>query len=347
MELSLFYFANEAGGGEDNGIYRLLVEGARFADRHGFTAVWMPERHFHPFGGIYPNPSVTAAALATATERVQLRAGSVVAPLHDPVRIAEEWAVVDNLSGGRVGISFAPGWHHLDFVLAPDRFADRKAAVVLAVEMVRTLWRGEAITRVDGLGETAEIRLHPRPVQPELPTWITTSGNLETFELAGKLGAGVLTHATGQEWEELRSKISRYREVLACCHPDRPGHVTLMLHTFLGRDTKDVHARVREPLRRYLRSSLDLRMRTPSKRRRVKDPDALGEREIGLVLDRAADRYIRRSGLFGTPEHCAGVIERFAAAGVDEIACLIDFGPGVDDSLASLELLAELPRQWR
>ena len=78
--------------------YRLLLEGARFADRHGFAAVWTPERHFHAFGGLYPNPAVTGAALAAITERIGIRAGSVVLPLHNPIRVAEEWSVVDNLS---------------------------------------------------------------------------------------------------------------------------------------------------------------------------------------------------------------------------------------------------------
>src|SRR5213078_4517214 len=115
---------------------------ARFADRHGFAAVWTPERHFHPFGGLYPNPSVTGAAVAVATERVRIRAGSVVAPLHHPLRIAEEWSVVDNLSGGRVGISFASGWQPNDFVLAPDSYTDRKNIMLRGIEEVRRLWRG-------------------------------------------------------------------------------------------------------------------------------------------------------------------------------------------------------------
>src|SRR5947207_2107346 len=86
------------------------VRTARFADEHGFAAVWTPERHFHPFGGVYPSPAVTGAAVAAVTSRVGVRAGSVVGPLHSPVQIAEEWAVVDNLSGGRAGVSFASGW---------------------------------------------------------------------------------------------------------------------------------------------------------------------------------------------------------------------------------------------
>src|SRR2546425_3309281 len=114
MHFSLFYFAS--GGSEQRADqYRLLLDGARFADRHGFKAVWTPERHFHSFGGLYPNPSVVGAAIAAVTENVQVRAGSCVSPLHHPLRIAEEWSVVDNISHGRVGISFATGWHDRDF----------------------------------------------------------------------------------------------------------------------------------------------------------------------------------------------------------------------------------------
>ena len=149
MRFSLFYFSAEAGG---DAPYRLLTEGARFADRHGFTAVWTPERHFGRFGGLYPNPSVLAAGLATITERVELRAGSVVAPLHDAIRIAEDWAVVDNLSGGRVGISFAPGWAPDDFVLAPDAYERRRDVLRAHVDVVRRLWRGETVRARNGLG---------------------------------------------------------------------------------------------------------------------------------------------------------------------------------------------------
>src|SRR5215469_14499562 len=123
MEFSLFFFADSgAAGGEG---YDLLLESARFADAHGFTAVWTPERHFHPFGGLYPNPAVTGAAVAAITEHIEIRAGSVVLPLHHPVRVAEEWSVVDNLSRGRASISFATGWQANDFVLAPENYPRR------------------------------------------------------------------------------------------------------------------------------------------------------------------------------------------------------------------------------
>src|SRR6185295_8203230 len=82
IDFSLFYFAAdaaEAAGGK----YRLLLEGAKYADEHGFSAVWTPERHFHPFGGLYPNAALTGAAVAAVTRRIGIRAGSVVLPLHN------------------------------------------------------------------------------------------------------------------------------------------------------------------------------------------------------------------------------------------------------------------------
>src|SRR5580704_15551905 len=141
MDFSLFFFGD--GGATGDYGYGLLLESARFADANGFSAVWTPERHFHSFGGLYPNPAVTGAAIAAVTERVGIRAGSVVAPLHHPVRIAEEWSVVDNLSRGRVGVSFASGWHAVDFVLRPENYQGRKSITAEAVETVRRLWRGE------------------------------------------------------------------------------------------------------------------------------------------------------------------------------------------------------------
>src|SRR5262245_32371217 len=118
MEFSLFFFSDDGSSQLENK-YALLHDSVRYADEHGFAAVWTPERHFHEFGGLYPNPSVTSAALSVLTTRIHIRAGSVVLPLQNPLRVAEEWAVIDNLSKGRIAIAFASGWHANDFVIRP------------------------------------------------------------------------------------------------------------------------------------------------------------------------------------------------------------------------------------
>ncbi|EPX82371.1 Non-ribosomal peptide synthetase module/related protein [Rubellimicrobium thermophilum DSM 16684] len=163
MDLSLYYWGNDDGTGRDK--YRLLLEGARFADAHGFRAVWTPERHFHAFGGPYPNPSVTGAAVAAVTRHLDVRAGSCVAPLHHPIRIAEEWAVVDNLTNGRAGLALASGWMPEDFVLRPEAAPPaNRQALIDCVATLRRLWAGEAVEFPGPLGPPA----HPHPAPPRL-----------------------------------------------------------------------------------------------------------------------------------------------------------------------------------
>ncbi|MEU6784661.1 MupA/Atu3671 family FMN-dependent luciferase-like monooxygenase [Nonomuraea angiospora] len=343
MDFGLFYFADDVRAGTDQ--YRLLLEGARFADTHGFSAVWTPERHFHEFGGRYPNPAVSAAAVAAVTERVAIRAGSVVAPLHHPVRIAEEWAMVDNLSGGRVGVSFAPGWHVVDFALRPENYAGRRQVTMDTIDTVRRLWRQEEVELVDGAGESVKLRAYPAPVQPELPTWLTSSGNPETFRQAGDLGYGILTHLLGQSLDDLVRKVADYREHYARAH-NGTGHVALMLHTFIGEDRARVREIVHQPFTDYLRSSLGLVLKAAEDLMPGIDPDSMDPEDIEFLLEVSFDRYFDTGGLFGTVDDGMAVLSSLQEVGVDEVACLIDFVPDTDTVLDGLRHLDELKRRW-
>ncbi|HEU5383518.1 MAG TPA: LLM class flavin-dependent oxidoreductase [Ktedonobacteraceae bacterium] len=338
MDFSLFYFAS-ADGGESTDKYRLLIEGARFADTHGFAAVWTPERHFHAFGGLYPKPSITSAALATVTENIQIRAGSVVLPLHDPLLIAEEWAVVDNLSHGRAAISFASGWQPNDFAIAPQNYANRKELMLRGIETIRRLWRGEKVWRRDGNGTEIEVGILPRPVQRELPIWVTAAGSPDTFRQAGEIGANLLTHLLGQSIEELAEKIGLYQRAWSeHGHGPGAGHVTLMLHAFVGSSVEEVRQQVRGPFSDYLKTSVGLWLaRRPGQK--IED---FTEAELTDVVSYAFDRFFGSSGLFGTPSTCLPMIERLQAIGVDEVACLIDFGVDVEAVLSSLHGLNTL-----
>ncbi len=94
-----------------------------------------------------------SAALATITKQVQLRAGSVVLPLHNSLRVAEEWSVVDNLSKGRVGLSFTSGWMPNDFAFYPERYPVKREEMFRGIQEVQELWRGNAIAGRDGVRE--------------------------------------------------------------------------------------------------------------------------------------------------------------------------------------------------
>jgi natural product biosynthesis luciferase-like monooxygenase protein len=339
VDFSLFYFAQDTHRASGSDAYRLMLEGAAFADTHGFAAVWTPERHFDPFGGLYPNPSITAAALAMTTRRVAIRAGSVVLPLHHPIRVAEDWAVVDNLSNGRTAIAFASGWHADDFAIAPDHYQSRKSIMVEGIETVRRLWRGEAVTVRGGAGHDVSVRIYPRPVQPELPVWITAAGADETFRLAGSIGANVLTHLLGQSVEGLSSHVASYRAARAASgfDPDA-GIVTLMAHTFIGDDVEEVRRVVREPMIRYLRGAVGLVSRFARSLDLQFDPDTMSRQDQDALLEHAFERYFQGSSLLGSKESCRPVLDGLADGGVNEVACLVDFG--VDEGA----VLESLPR---
>lgn len=343
IDFSLFYFASDAVG-ENEDAYGMLLKGARFADENGFSAVWVPERHFHDFGGIYPSPAVLGGALATMTENIKLRSGSVVLPLHDTIRVAEDWSVVDNLSGGRVQLSFASGWHDRDFVFQPQNYSDRRSVMMGQIEELRSLWRGESITRSGGEGTPHEVTTYPRPVQPELPIFVTAAGTPETYVRAGRSGAHLLTHLLGQSVEQLEEKIRSYRAAWDEAGHEGRGVVALMMHTFVGEDLEEVRELVRGPFREYLRSSVGLISGLAKGRGQDLRSADFTDEDMEALLDHAFDRYFQTSALMGTPESCLATIERLKALDVDDVACLIDFGIPQERVLESLELLAQLHR---
>jgi natural product biosynthesis luciferase-like monooxygenase protein len=353
MDFSLYYWGNDDGVGRDK--YKLLLEGAKFADENGFCAVWTPERHFHAFGGPYPNPSVTGAAVAAVTKNIGVRSGSVVAPLHHPARIAEEWAVIDNLTNGRAGLAMASGWQPDDFVLRPENTPpENKDALLRDIEIVRKLWRGEAVAFPRKDGTMHEVVTQPRPVSEHLPVWVTIAGNPKTWEEAGRLGCNVLTHLLGQSVDEVGEKIKIYHRALReAGHDPKDFNVTLMLHTFIS-DTRE-HARevARGPMKDYLNAAAGLIKQYAWAFPAFKRPegvsnafdlqlDGLEPEELDAILDFAFERYFNDSGLFGTVEDALARVSEVKALGVTEVACLIDYGIDREVVLDGLRPLAKV-----
>ena len=346
MDLGLMFFSSKSDNSNEK--YELLLQATRFADEHDFCCVWTPERHFNEFGGIFPNPSVISAGLATITKKVQLRAGSLISPLHNPIRIAEEWAVVDNLSNGRVALSFGSGWNVNDFLFFPERYPNRHSVMYEQIELVQKLWRGESLMQQNTYGKDVEVCIHPTPLQPSLPIWVTSSGNQETFTSAGAIGANVLTHLITQDLQALEENICRYREARkANQHPPAKGKVSLMLHTFVGESHENVIAKVKEPLRNYLRTAVLLENRAAAGGGSIsgglKAPaQEFDDEMMEELLDITFERYVQNSSLIGTVDSCWQMVQKLSKIGVDEIACLIDFGTETEDVMDSLVYLNKL-----
>ncbi len=336
---SLFFFSTLSDSSGDQPLYRLVMDCAQFADQNGLSAIWTPERHFHPMGGAFPNPSVISAAIAATTSNIGIRAGSVVMPLHDPLRVAEEWAVVDNLSNGRAGIALASGWNPNDFAFYPENYPKRREMLNDQTAMLKSLWRGEKVTRTNGKGEPIDVGVYPRPINYEIPMWITCAGGIEAFQLAGRLGLNVLTHMLSQETGELADKIAAYREALkyAGYNPDAFS-VTLMVHTFVSNNDDAARAAARPAFKEYLRGFLSfeaLMNVTEAEQKDIED-------QYEDILDVACDRYIEKASLIGGVEQCVERAKTFTSIGVTEVSCLVDFGVDEQQLIDNLCYIADV-----
>ncbi len=342
MKISLFFFGADSDR-EDK--YRLLFDAVKFADTNGFHAVWVPERHFMRFGGLYGNPAVTAAALAAISTRLQIRAGSVVVPLHHPLEIAEAWSMIDHFSGGRAGIAVASGWHVDDFVLAPANFAERRRILIEHIGVVRRLWNGERVAFRNGEGVDTEVGILPRPLRPDIPIWLTAVSD-EGCIAAAEQGFGVLTSNFNNQYslDVLRRKIGVYRQRQQALRM-APGQVTLMMHAFVGESREAIAQRAAPAMAAYLRNVVEMQS--------AQDRGLGVDRGYGALDGRRLDTFLRLRSManihselsfVGTHDDCVERALRLREAGVDEIACLIDFGPSYDDTMASLQRLADVIR---
>jgi alkanesulfonate monooxygenase SsuD/methylene tetrahydromethanopterin reductase-like flavin-dependent oxidoreductase (luciferase family) len=157
--------------------YSSTLDRIAAADRLGIDSVWLTEHHFFE-DGYLPQPLTFAAAVAARTTRLRVGIGIVIAPLRHALHLAEEAAVVDLISGGRLELGFGAGWSSLEFeafgVDIADRFTLTEATVV---EVRRLLDRG-IVT--------------PPPVQCPIPYWLGY-GSATGARRAGRLGVGLLS----------------------------------------------------------------------------------------------------------------------------------------------------------
>ncbi|MEH0971508.1 MupA/Atu3671 family FMN-dependent luciferase-like monooxygenase [Micromonospora sp. CPCC 205546] len=330
VSLALFGFA--ANG--ENDIYSRLLDLVEAAEAEGLENVWLPERHFDDFAGFSPNPAVLGAMVAMRTSRIGIRAGSSVLPLHSAISVAEDWAMVDVASGGRVGLGVASGWMKRDFVLSEGTHAERRALFRTRVAQLERLWRGEALAIEGESGERTEVRLHPRPLS-DLRLWQACVGSPDSFYEAGRAGRGVLTNLIQQDLAQLTGNLERYRQGRRDGGlPPDGGDVTVLLHAAVSTD-EATEQRNLEALERYMFATF---------RSTHDNPELVSVDTWAPRMKTAANRLRDGLSLVGPEEEWAKLTVELARLGVTDIACLVDFlppGQAWNDTMRALGRLSE------
>ena len=187
--------------------YRDAVPLAVAAEEAGFDSFWVTEHHSLP-DGYLPAPLTLLAALAPVTARIALGTGLVLAPLHHPLRLAEDAAVVDRLSGGRLVLGLGLGYaehEYRAFGVDPARRGGRLEALVGAL---RTAWTGRPFCAPE-LG-LYDVRVTPTPAHP-VPIWLGGSSD-KAFDRAARLGDGFIFFGGGTDhavhaWDRVRDLV--------------------------------------------------------------------------------------------------------------------------------------------
>lgn len=199
--------------------YAAALDMAAWADRLGFTAITLSEHHGFT-DGYLPAPLTMAAAVAARTERVHLTIAAIPAPLYDPVRLAEEIAVVDLISRGRLTVVLANGYMEPEFAMLGVDMRDRARRTTEAVAVLRRAWTGEPF---EHRGST--IRVTPAPFRPGGPR-ILLGGAVEAVaRRAARIADGFVPNWPGV-WTHFRDERIRLG------HPD-PGSFTGTVGRFL------------------------------------------------------------------------------------------------------------------
>jgi len=229
---------------EGEGLAGALPEQAELAESLGFDSLFLPESHFSGSVSI-PSPLLLLAAAAARTTRLRLGTTSFLLPVRNPIHVAEEVAVLDRLSQGRVILGMGRGFRgalFTAFEVPPEEKRDRFEA---ALQVMRRAWAGEAVAWEAGVGEAAPptpVHVAPLPVQqPHPPLWVAAFGP-KAVDQAGRLGLPYLASPI-ESLAALEANYARHREALAGATVAVPVMRTL----FVSRDAARV-ARARAGL---------------------------------------------------------------------------------------------------
>ena len=239
-------------------VYAHALEEARLAEALGFDAVWLAEHHFSVYG-ICPSLGVLAAALARETRRVRLGTSVVIAPFAHPLRIAEEWAMVDILSDGRLEFGLGRGYQPAEFAglgISMERTRERFDE---CMEVIRRAWTHERVSFEGEFYRVADVAVFPKPLQrPHPPLW-TAAVSPDTYRLAAQRGFRILTAPSFTPWDLLVKNYDAYREDWRRTHgSDAGAEIAMNKIIYVADSSKQAREDVREPIRWFFRTQAGL-----------------------------------------------------------------------------------------
>ena len=229
MEFGYFTLSdnNYEGNTRDaNQFVKDLTAEALYADQLGMHSAWIGEHHFNSLG-VNSSPEMVLAYIAAITKHIRLAPAVTVLPLHHPIRVAEQWATLDLLSGGRVDFAAGRGYDRREYLPFDVSFDDNQSIFDEGVEILRKLWGSDG-KRIDHKGkhyQFEDVRITPQPLQNPMPLYVA-SFSKPSIELAARLNCGLIVAPFAARHELRRAEAGRRplsRELRQIRHTSRAG----------------------------------------------------------------------------------------------------------------------------
>ena len=340
MRFGLLYLPtfHAATHGSSAGLYQQIFEQVELAERLGFHSVWAAEHHFTPYGGDIPNPCTLLAALAQRTTRMRLGTAGIALPLNHALNTAEQLAMVDALSNGRLDIGVVRAFLHFEYeALQVDMEASRERFN----ESVEILLRAFAEESFEYRGKHYnfdEVALRPRPVQTRPRIMVGTVLSPESARYAGLNGFDLMVIPYAVSLEGVRHTVALYHEALREAGHDPATHqVHGCFHLYTALEEAACIAEARAPMLAYVQYFIDA---ISGDRWSSAYPGYQGMVEKVRLLQNFDLLYDRRS-FIGTPARLRETLAMAQDAGITEMS-FITMLPGLmqDRVLDSLRLFA-------
>jgi alkanesulfonate monooxygenase SsuD/methylene tetrahydromethanopterin reductase-like flavin-dependent oxidoreductase (luciferase family) len=202
-----------AEGVDDHRVLLEALEDIKLADELGFDSVWLAEHHFSRYG-ILGNPLVLAAAIAQSTRSIQIGTAVVVLPFHNPLRLAEDAATLDILSGGRFELGVGRGYQPNEFNGFGVEAESGKQRYAEVVEILQRAWTGEPFSYTGEYYSVADVAVSPRPIRPGGPPIRHAVVSPASFPERGLAGDRIITSPTFAPLGRMKRNFDAYRDAL-------------------------------------------------------------------------------------------------------------------------------------
>ena len=308
--------------------YQDIIAQIELGDHVGFDTVWLGELHFSRAFSILADPLMVLAAAAQRATRIRLGTAVTLLPLHNPVKIAEEAAIADILSNGRLELGVGRGTAPLHYEGYGIPMEESRERFTEALDFIIAAWSSESFSFEGKHFHARELSLAPRPVQSPHPPVRIAANSPDTFPFAAQRGLPIFATPLINPPDKLKAGLAVYRDTLAA---GVKGDTALAFPVHVTTTRAQAREECEPGLLRFLREAAE-RLR-PLGEADVKSFEAF--RQVLARIERVSFADMdREMGVFGDPDYC---VERVRALkheyGMDEFICYFNQGGIMDHAM--------------